>query len=295
MMKKIICILFTISTFLYSEEPSHSLWDYYPIHLGSNFIRLGKADVDPRKGSEDGHLYFRKTNAYLFMLLPISATSYFFPRVEWNTFTLDWNQNPKFNQTHFYYVQFGLTFYTTSIENWRWITRLDYNLDLEHLSKPGLYGLTTGLLWGSYQIHRKWHYHVGATAYKGIKGHTFYPIIGADFAPNKTWNFVLIFPINYAIEYKPIEWCRLSIKGRPLKERFRTGRKEPQPRSIFCYSSMGAEFNVFLEKKNRIEFEMYAGYNFGGNFYIKDENNHNAYYTNIKGSPYFGGTLDYAF
>lgn len=293
-MKKILLTCFVFLT-LYAAEPSRSLWDYYPIHLATNAIRIGKADVEPRKGPLGGHLYFRKTNATLFMLLPVSATSYFFPRVEWNAFTLNWNQNPKFNETHFYYLQFGLTFYSTAIEHWRWIARLDYNIDQEHLSQPGPYGLFSGLLWGSYQMHRKWHYHIGATAYSGMEGHTVYPIIGADFSPNSKWTFLAIFPINYAIEYNLFEWCRLSIKGRPLRERFRTGHKEPQPRSVFNYSSMGAEFNIFMEKKRRFEFELYAGYNFGGSFYIKDQNGKNAFYTDVQGAPYVGGAIDYAF
>jgi hypothetical protein len=229
------------------------------------------------------------------MLLPISEKSYFFPRIEWNTFTLDWNNNPKFDQTHFYYLQFGLTFYTTALEKWRWIMRLDYNLDTKHFSKPGLYGLTTGLLWGSYQIHRKWHYHVGATGYVGMEGHTLYPLIGADYSPNKKWTFQAIFPISYAVQYQVIEWCRLSLKGRPLRERFRVGKHEAQPQSIFNYSAMGAEFNVFMEKKDRLEVELYAGYNFGGTFYIKNRHGHNGYYTDLGGAPYVGANVDYAF
>lgn len=280
---------------LFADEPSRSLWDYHPLHIGGNAIALGEAEVTPkREGHEEGHIAFRKANAYLFMLLPISEKSYFFPRVEWNTFTMDWNKNPKFHETHFSYVQFGLTFYTTALEKWRWIMRVDYNLDTKHFTKPGLYGLTTGLLWGSYQIHRKWHYHVGSTAYVGMEGHTVYPLIGADYSPNKKWTFLAIFPINYAIQYQVLDWCRLSLKGRPLKERFRTGKNEPQPRSVFNYTSMGLEFNVFMEKKNRLEVELYGGYNFGGAFYIKNQHGHNALYTNVGGSPYVGINIDFA-
>lgn len=294
-MKRLASILLFSLVSLSAEEQSHSLWDYHPLHLGGNAIWIGDADVTPRKSHEDGHLAFRKENAYLYMLLPISEKSYFFPRVEWDTFTLRWNENPKFNQTQFYYLQFGLTFYTIALDNWRWIMRADYNLDTKHFSKPGLYGLTTGLLWGAYQIHRKWHYHVGTTFYVGMKGSTVYPLIGADYSPNKKWTFLAIFPINYAIQYQVVDWCRLSIKGRPLRERFRTGKHEPQPLSIFNYSAMGGEFNVFMEKKGRLEVELYAGYNFGGAFYIKDRNGHNGFYTDVGGAPYAGANIDFAF
>lgn len=293
-----------ISLFIFSAlslgaqegEPSRSLFDYQPIHIGGNVIRLGKADVTLRRGDvEDGHLYFRKSNAFLFMLLPISACSYFFPRVEWNTFTMAWNKNPKFHKKHFYYTQFALTFYSTALENWRWILRADYNMDLEHFSKPGLYGLFSGLMWGAYQIHRKWHYHVGILGYTGIEGQEVYPVIGLDYAPNKTWLFQIVFPMLYTIDYKLTKNWRFSLKGRPMKERFRTGPKEPQPRSIFSYSSTGAEFNVHYEIPMRFEMEAYVGYNFGGTFFIKNQEGHNSLYTDVGGSPYWGANLDYAF
>jgi hypothetical protein len=293
-MKKLAILLFSLSA-VFADEPSRSLWDYHPLHIGGNMLRIGGASVDPKKGDEGGHLYYRKSNAFLFMLLPVSAETYFFPRVEWNTVTLDWNENPKFRETHFYYLQFGLTLYSTAIEKWRWIARVDFNIDLEHFSQPGPYGLTTGLLWGAYQIHRKWHYHIGATGYKGMEGQMVYPLIGVDYSPDKKWTFQAIFPINYAIKYRAAKWCLLSLQGRPLRERLRVGNREPEPRAIFNYSTIGAEFNVHLEKKDRFEVEFFGGYNFGGSFYIKSQGGHRAYYTHLKGAPYGGANLDYAF
>lgn len=276
------------------EDPAltYSYWDIHPLHIGGNLLRLGKAPVD---SNDNGHLYFRKSNAYLSMLVPINRHNFFFPRVEFNAFTLDWNQNPKFNETHFYYAQFGLTFYTTGLEQWRWILRADYNLDLEHFSQPGAYGYFSLLMWGKYELHKKWHYHVGAMGSVGLESHTVYPIIGIDFAPNQRWTFEAIFPIVYSVQYNLNKNWRFSIKGRPLKERFRVGTNEPQPRSVFNYSSIGTEFNVHYEQFLWLEIEAYIGYNFGGNFYIKNQSGHNALYTEVGGSPYAGVSLDYGF
>lgn len=292
MMKKLFVICFC-TTFLFAEEPPQSYWDFHPVHAGGNFIRIGKANIT--KAPQKGHLYFRKTNAFATMLLPISRESYFFPRVEWNTFTLEWNNNPRFNENHFYYLQFGLTFYTTSIENWRWILRLDYNIDIEHFNLPGPYGLYTGLIWGTCQIHPKWHYHIGIMGYKGMEGQEIYPIVGLDYALGEHWLFQGIFPIDYSVQYKINPYLRLSAKVRPLKERFRVGSKEPQPRSIFNYSSVGAELNLHFELERRLELEFYGGYNFGGSFYVKNQKGSNALYADVGGAPYGGITLDFGF
>lgn len=293
-MKKLLPLLLALTLFAQEEpEESISLWDYHPIHVGGNAIAIGQANVDLKHGSHDGNLTFNKENAFLYCFLPISKESYFLPRVEWNTFDLNWNNNPKFNETRFYFMQFALTFLSIAVEKWRWIARAEYNIDIKHFSHPKSYGLFSGLLWGSHQFHRKWHYHVGALGYSGFDGQEVYPIIGFDYAPNKKWFFQAVFPINYSIEYALNKEWRLSIKGRPLKERFRTGKLQPQPRSVFCYSTMGAEFNIHYEKFLQLEVEVFAGYNFGGNFYIKDRRGHNPLYTYVQGAPYIGASLNW--
>lgn len=295
-MKKLLFVLFAFSLFAQDcELESYSYWDFHPLHAGANVIAIGKADVDPKRGSRDGELIFNKANAFVYMLVPISKVSYFFPRVELTTFTMDWNKNPKFHQTHFHYVQFALTFYSTAVEKWRWIARADYEIDIKHFSHPGSYGLFSALLWGTHEMHRKWHCHLGALGYTGFEGQMVYPVIGLDFAPNKKWLFQVVFPITYSIEYAFNKEWRLSLKGRPLKERFRTGRLEPQPRSIFCYSSTGTEINLHYEKFLRVEIEAYVGYNFGGSFYIKDKEGHHPLYTGVSGAPYGGASFNWGF
>lgn len=287
--------LIAASSLLFAEEePSenYSLWDFHPLHVGGQTIQTARADVDAPQG---GSLYFGKNNAYATMLVPIDKSNYFFPRVEWNQFTLDWNKNPKFDQIHFSYAQFGLMFYSKGLDQWRWILRGDYNLDLKHFSKPSLYGLFSWLVWGAYNINDQWRYHVGGTGYVGMKGEMTYPLIGLDYSPTKQWTFEAIFPITYSVQYHLNENWRFSIKGRPLKERFRTGKEEPQPRSIFSYSTVGTEINIHYEIPMRLEFEIYGGYNCGGDFYIKDKNGHNALYTEVKAAPYLGALIDYGF
>ena len=100
-----------------SDINSYSYWDFHPIHLGGNVLRLSGANISDT--SLGGRLFYRKTNAFLYMLLPISTKTYFLPQVNWTTFTMEWAKNPKFHQNHFYYAGFSLTFYTTAIDTWR--------------------------------------------------------------------------------------------------------------------------------------------------------------------------------
>jgi hypothetical protein len=294
-MKKLLSLLFVFGLCAQEcEQPrSESIWDYHPIHIGGNAISIGKANLQIKNGPGSGYVDFNKENAFLYCFLPISRTSYFLPRIEWNAFTMNWDQNPKFNETRFNYVQFALTFLSIAVEKWRWIVRGEYNLDAKNFSKAKKYGLFSALLWGTHELHRKWHYHIGSLGYTGFEGQEVYPIIGIDFAPNKKWLFQAVFPINYSIEYSLNNEWRLSLKGRPLKERFRAGKDQPQPRSVFSYSNIGAEINLHYEKFLKFELEAFAGYNFGGSLYIKDQRGHNALYTHFKGAPYVGASLNW--
>lgn len=290
--KFLFCLLSITATTLFAEEDSYSFWDYHPWRMGGQAIRFGKAEVS---GSEGGHLSFRKTNAFTSMLVPITRHHILIPRVEYNLYTMDWNKNPKFDDTHFYYMQFSLGYMNTALEKWRWIFRFDYNIDVEHFSNPNPYSLYNFLGWGSYQIHRKWHYHLGILGYKGMEGEMVYPIIGLDFKPNKNWFFQAIFPMTYSAEYLLDPYWRFAFKVRPMKERLRAGNNEPQPRSVLSYSTTGAELNVHFQYTRWVELEIYGGYNFGGKFYIKDRNGHHAIYTDLGGSPYAGLALEWGF
>lgn len=291
---RILLLFLAASTLLAQECEQKSFWSYHPLHVGGNAIFLGPATVDAKNNiGRDGHVVFNKENAFAYFFLPISSCSFFLPRVEWNTFELDWNHNTRFHKTRFEYMQFALTFLSMAEEKWRWVARIDYNVDLHHFSQPREYGLFSALLWGTHEIWEKWHYHVGALGYTGFRGQEVYPIIGLDYAPNSKWFIQAVFPITYSVEYILTDQWRIGLKGRPLKERFRVGSHEPVPRSIFNYSTMGAEFNVHYEKFLRLELEFFAGYNFGGSLYLKDHAGHQALYTNVKGSPYAGLSLNW--
>jgi hypothetical protein len=292
-MKRFLGLIAFISLFAQEETPSY--WSFHPLHGGGNVIAIGKANVEPKHQSQEGELTFNKTNAFLYMILPVNRTSFFLPRVEWNAFTLDWNENPKFNKKHLQFMQFGLTFLTIGLDKWRWVARGDYNIDIDHFQHGSTYGLYSALLWGTHEVHEQWHIHIGTFGYTGFEGQEVYPIVGLDYAPTPKWMFQVVFPITYTIDYNFTKEWKLSLKGRPLKERFRTGKDEPQPRSVFSYSSIGAELNLHYEKFLRCEFELYAGYNFGGSFYIKNSSGHNSLYTHVQGAPYGGATLNWGF
>ena len=271
--------------------PNYTYWDCHPIHVGGQGIWMGEATVE-HHDAKTGHILFNRVSAVGSILVPINEKHILAPRVEWAAVTLDWNENPAFHKIHFQYVQFALSYYTTALERWRWITRFDYSLDVDHFDAPGPFGLWSGMVWGTYQLFKDWRYHIGALAYTGMEQYIVYPIIGFDYAPSQKWLIELIFPITYSVQYKVSDHWALALKGRPIKERFRVGPNEPQPFAVTTYSTFGGEFNVRYEYPMRFEAEAFIGYNFGGNFYIK---NPGALYNDVKGAPYVGFNVDYGF
>lgn len=302
-MKKWIALLLPAFT-LMAEEPkkeekTHAYWDAHPVHVGGQGIYIGAAKASHVRGGgvdvSHGHVHFNKINSFLSVLVPVTEDTFFFPRVEYNYITFDWSTNPFFRQKHFQYLQFGLTAYTKALEAWRWIARFDYNIDPTHFDLPGPYSLYTWLLWGAHEINKQWHFHIGTVGSRGMRRTDFYPLIGIDYAPTRKWLFEAIFPINYAISYKPTDRWTAGLKVRPLKERVRAGDDEPQPRSVVRYSSMGTELTVQYEIPLRFKIELYGGVNTGGTFYIKNMHVHNALYADTGIAPYAGAALDFGF
>jgi hypothetical protein len=298
-MKRFCLTAVTLAASLCAQEekgPSadFTFWDVHPFRFGANGISNGGAELNHR-GDDVGNLHYRKANAYTYVLLPISERTFFMPRFEWNGISVNWKENPFFSQTNFNMIQGALTFYTSALEDWRWIVRADYNVDADHIDEAADYSLYTGMLWGTYKIWRKWHYHIGALFSKGMETQNFYPIIGFDYSPTKSWLIELVFPVEYSIQFKFADYWRLAAKGRPLKERLRSGNEGPQPRSVLTYSSFGTELNLKFQKMLRFEAEAYAGWNWGGSFYVKDQNNNNPYYTSLEGSFYAGGMAEICF
>lgn len=274
------------------DERNYTYWDVHPLHVGANAIFIGNASLS--KTPLGGDLVFNKAGGFVHMIVPVNEQNYFIPRVEWNTFEMNWDQNPKFESTRFDFVQFALTFFTNALEKWRWVLRADCNMDTHHFG-DGKYNLFSTLVWGSYDIWPKWHYHVGVYGYSGMEGAQVYPVIGFDYTWREKWLFLCIFPIDYMIQYKFDTHWSLALKGRPLKERFRTGSHESQPNSIFSYSSIGLELNLRYEIFLRLEAEVFGGCNFGGNFYIKNQTGHNSLYTDVGAAPYGGAMFNYGF
>ncbi|MDE3055940.1 MAG: hypothetical protein KGI80_04525 [Verrucomicrobiota bacterium] len=269
-----------------------SYWDYHPLHAAGQTIQIANAHIDAPQG---GKLYFGKTQAYVSMLTPITETSYFIPEVQWNQLIVDWNKNPKFDTTTFSYAQFGLLFYSTGLDRWRWIVRGTYDLDIEHFSNPSLYGYFSWLLWGAYQLAEDWRFHLGGLGYVGLENEMTYPLLGIDYSPTSHWTIEAIFPITYSVQYKLNTNWRFSLVGRPIKQRFRVGAQEREPRAIFSYTTFGTEVNVRYALPLRLEIEVYGGYDVGGNFYIKNQHGSNPLYTTVKGAPYIGGLLNLGF
>lgn len=287
-MKRIFFLLF--ASLLFSQEKS--IWDYHPVHVGGNAIGVFNADIR-KAGDKKGNLQYIKENAFLYCFLPINHCNFFLPRIEYNHFTMDWSENPRFEEKDFQFVQFALSFLSTSIEKWRWIIRGDYNIDVDHFSNPKEYSLFSLLLWGIHEAGPNWNFHIGAFGYTGFSGQNVYPVIGFDYFWKPKWTLQAVFPISYAIEYAFNDRFRLSLKGRPLKERFRCGEHQSEPKSIFNYSTMGAELNLHYEKFLQLEIEVFAGYNFGGSFYIKDQKGKSPLYTHVEGAPYAGVSLNW--
>lgn len=293
MLKKLTFTLSLAVTLLASEKEK-SFWEYHPLHLEGSAVFVAPSDIS--KSPEKGTLRFSKGETGAHFMVPLSKKSQFFPHLGWGTLTCDWNKNTLFREKNFSYYKTGMHFCTTAVENWRWIIGSTYTIDTKYASKIKTYGQLGTLIWGMHPITESLNVHIGSLFYIGLRrDDPVYPVIGLDYTINESWLIKAIFPLDYRVEYKVLPNLSLSLKARAFSERFRTGKNEAQPRSIFQYSATGGEINLQYQIEHRLDAQLFAGYQFGGTYYIKDQMAKTATYMGFSPAPYLGAKLDFGF
>src|SRR4051812_38792595 len=112
-MKYLALLLLSFAAFADDHAPT-SYWSFHPLQAGGSVIGIGKADIS--ETPLGGTIQFTKANTFAELLIPITPKTYLLPRADWSTFTMNWDKNPKFDTTQFYFAQFSLTFYSIDLE-----------------------------------------------------------------------------------------------------------------------------------------------------------------------------------
>ncbi len=205
-----------------------------------------------------------------------------------------WQENPFFDQTHFYYVSLELGGRTKRFRNWLWQGNVSVNVNPNHFDfkRYANYDL---LLWGRREWSNRWGWHLGVLSFLGMEVNRVYPIFGFDWKITSKWTLNAIYPINIALVYEFNKYWSAAAAGRFFFNRFRTGENEPLPRAVFEYRNRGAELAITYTKEEIVSVNLHGGITFNADIGIA-----NSHYTNrhtycSKTAPYLGAQVDFRF
>ena len=277
--------LFPAFLFAYHQTPvAHPL--PCSLRLTADYVNIAKAKF---KAPVEGEKFDIHSGFYnLFYVYYFNEKNTLTPGVGYSNFRFGWDENPFFDQKTFQTLQFSLSYLTRSIDDWMWIMGATWIQDLNHFDNWGQYGLFTSVLWGRRYINPAFHLHGGLTGYRGMEGARILPIAGFDWYITRKWVVNAIFPFIYSITYYLDDNWSFMLKGSPFSGRYRAKESEPQPKSVLRYRSFGIDMNIYFRIRNNFAFQIYWGYNLGGDLYIKNRNGKNARYFKFKDAPYIG-------
>ncbi len=293
-MKKLLLLLLGLPLALFSEEefipvaelpplplPPSSLSAYY-IHVTETTFRTPSVRGQKLRYDE-GQGAFNYVHPFASSCGLILGGAY-------DRATIDWKENPEFDQTKFDYVTMLIGTYSTHFPRWLWVATLSVDIDTIKLDW-GNYALYNGVLYGKYCICQWMTFTAGFIAQIGLNKEKFWPLVGFDFLFAPAWRLGLVYPTDLSLTYSPFEKLSFASAVRFIRTRHRLSDNEPIPQGIVEYHVAGLEGQVIFTPFQWLIFKGFVGTTFNGDLKLTNRDNNDSEHFKFKGSPYAGAHL----
>lgn len=207
---------------------------------------------------------------------------------------ISWKQNPNFHQETFQNLCVDIGGFSAHFPDWLWKFDLGACFDADQWAWANytLYSIT---LWGRYSIYPYLGMHLGMIAATGLDKDKTWPIIGIDYTWNDTIKINLVYPVDMSALYIISKNWQVGVAHRLFWTRHRTGPGEPVPRSLVEYRNTGTEGRITFTYDQTVNISAHAGWAWGNDLIITDQNDHNGTHYKFDGSYYVGGDFSFKF
>lgn len=300
MKKSCFLILLFLTSSLFSQETDDEIFilqntpsPTFPFSISGSAFSVNKTHFRT-PGFEDDTLVYKQYESVFAYTHPINPICGLVFGAGWVGSEVKMVENPEFDETKFNYVTLSLAAFTRAFPDWTWTFSLSTFLDSEVFSFID-YALYRGVLWGKYELSPYLELDFGFIAEIGLNKEKLWPILGFVYTPSDCWRIHAVYPIRVSVDYLVRDWITLAGSIRFLRNRHRVTKEEPNPRGIFEYHTIGAEFDLILIPLKRLSIKGFAGTTFNGDLKMTDSQNREAQHFKFKGSPYVGisGVLNY--
>lgn len=205
-----------------------------------------------------------------------------------------WKQNPNFHQDIFNNLCVDIGGFSSHFPGWLWKVDIGacFDADQWEVARYTLYSFT---LWGRYELYPCLGVHMGVIAATGLYKDKTWPIIGIDYKWGERIKLNLVYPVDMSALYLLNDNWQIGVAQRLFWTRHRVGADEPVPRSLVEYRNTGTEARVVWIWDPILNVSAHAGYAWGNDLIITDQNDRNGTHYKFDGSYYFGGDLSFKF
>lgn len=291
MIKKIVSFSLLFSSLIVEaeEEPPPPP----PFYIEGEYFKIANASFKERNHRNE-HLSYSSGQVRFLYNQPMNCYWGLLFGSGYDTVTLDWKENPFFDDKQFNYVNFGLGAYSSAFWDFMWSATVTAYIDTKSLDFSD-YALYETILLGTHEVRDDLTFQVGFILLSGLNKEKIWPVFGFEWDNGGKVRIGAVFPLDLAIEYRILENLSIAAAGRFIYTRHRVKESEPIPRSIFQYTNSGIEGEVIYFPFENLVFRGFLGSTFQGDLKIANAKNHDATHFKQKSALYGGSSLTWLF
>lgn len=212
----------------------------------------------------------------------------------YDTNTIEWRENPFFEQKRFGYVDLSIGGYVATSSDFLWSLTLAGYFDTTVLDLSD-YAIYEAVLVGNHTLTDEVMMQFGFIIQGGLATRKIWPVFGFEWDGGGPLRIGAVFPLDVAAEYRFSESFSLAAAARFFYCRHRVKESLPTPRSLFQYTNTGIEGQIIYKTPWSLVVEGFVGSTLNGDFKVANQNNDHAIHFKQKPALYGGASASLLF
>ncbi len=258
----------------------------FPFSVSGSYLNVANADFHTPQ-AEGEHMHYAQYDTGISYTQPLSCVWGLIFGAGWIGNTVNWQENPYFDETDFNYINGQIGAFTKAYPDWTWTATLGFFFDTEKFSLAD-YTLYQLAVWGKYDWFDCLEFDVGFIFEAGLDKQKVWPILGFVWNPSDLWHINCVYPILINIKRDFLKYWSVGAGLQFLRNRHRVGENEPNPQCIFEYRTWGYEGILSFSPLKNLYIVGYGGSTFRGDFKITNRSNKHGEHFKFDAAPYAG-------
>lgn len=271
----------------YKNQPTN----FFNVELNYDNISKSNFTTPSNLGQEIGFSTFTAIGSYYAFFNCTEAVGL---GLGYSRQTIDWDNNPFFEQEGFDHLVVDIGAFSTRFDGWlfRALFRTRFNTENFGGSYSTVYMFT---VWGRYEVRCDSYIHLGVITEWGLRRSKIWPIIGFETHLTDCIKLNLIYPLDISLRYFFHNNWYVGVASSFFYYRDRLKKNETLSHGFLEYRNTGVEAQVGYEWCPIIKGDIHVGHAFGNEIKLSNAQNEQATHHKFKAAFYFGGRIEFKF